>query len=238
LLIHSCSSGLKVTTDIDNPQEAFNIAMKNYKNEDYLQAIQDFSYIKIKFSGSNVVDKSQYYLAMSYFNRKEYILAAYEFENMLKNYPVSDLIVQARYNYAMCYYNLSPKWSLDQIYTKIAINEFLNFISLYPKDKLARDAQAKIAELRNKLAYKLLQNGKLYLDMVNYKSAIIYFDYVLNDYFDTDYAEEALYWKIYSLIKRLKNTEAIHEIERFEKKFPKGKYYKDVQKLKKDVWYQ
>lgn len=232
IVIYSCSSSDKSDIKTDDPDKAMVIAMKNYDKKDYLQAIEDFSLIKIKFSGTKVADKAQYYLAMCYYNRKEYILGASEFENLLKNYSTSPYAIQGRYQLAMCYYGLSPDFSLDQTYTKYAISEFQNFLELFPNDKLAADAEMKIKELKNKLAYKQYKSAELYMVMDDYKAAIYYYESVLTDYFDTDWADDALYGKIQALLKKKKNEDALKEIDRFEKKFPRSDYLARVEKIK------
>lgn len=234
-LIYSCSSPGVSDLKTDDPDKAMEVALKNYKEKDYLQAIDDFSLIKIKFSGTHIADKAQYYLAMCYYQRKEFILAASEFENLIKNYSTSSLAVEGRYKLAMCYYGLSPDFSLDQTYTKYAIIEFQNFLELYPNDKMAPDAEVKIKELKNKLAYKVLKSGELYMTMEDYKSAIYYFENVVQEYFDTDYADDALYNKIQALVYKKKTEDALKEVDRFEKKFPKSEYIGRVEKIKSNL---
>lgn len=236
IYFQSCSSSDKNGLITDDPEEAFRAAKKSYDKKDYLQAIEDFSYIKVKFSGTKIIDQSQYYLAMSYFNRKEYILSAYEFDYLVKNYPTSEFISKARYQLALCYYNLSPNYDLDQTYTYYAISGFLDFLELYPKDQNAPEAEKKIYELRNKLALKDYKSGVLYFRMENYKSAIVYFNNVLEGYFDSEYADDALYMKIQALIKRSKYDEAIKEIDRFEKKFATSEYLKQVIEIKNSLY--
>lgn len=226
------SSGISEINNIDDPQKAFNLALKAYENKDYLDAIEAFSMMKVKFSGTSVADKVQYYLGMSYLKQEEYILAAYEFEYLLKNYTTSSLAIDGRYNLALCYYGMSPKWPLDQTYTYQAITELKNFLELYPTDKNAPEAEAKIRELRNKLAFKEFKSAELYATMDDYKAATIYFENIVNDYFDTDWADDALYGKIQMLIKRNKPDEAKKEIERFETRFPKSSFLPKVKSLK------
>ena len=128
IVIAGCISANKTNVNTEDPEKAYQTAKKSYDDKDYLQAIEDFSFIKIKFSGSSVSDKSQYYLGMSYYKRGDYILAAYEFENMIRNFTSSEFYPDARFNLAMCYYELSPDYDLDQTYTRYAITEFQNFM--------------------------------------------------------------------------------------------------------------
>ena len=181
LIIQSCSSSGGSDIKTNDPDRAFIIAKRNYDNKDYLDAIDDFSLIKIKFSGTKIIDKAQYYLAMCYYKREEYILAAYEFEYLLKNYPTSKFTVNARYKLAMCYYNMSPDYDLDQTYTDYAILEFQDFLELFPNYKLDPKAESKIVELRNKLAYKEYRSAELYYKLDNYKAALMYYDNILKE---------------------------------------------------------
>ena len=71
--------------------------MNNYNNKDYVDAIEDFSLMKVKFSGTSISDKVQYYLAMSYLKQEEYILAAYE-------------------RYSLCYISGSGKFDNNRIH--------------------------------------------------------------------------------------------------------------------------
>lgn len=233
--LYSCSSSDKSDINTDDPQRAYDIAKRNYDKKDYQQAIQDFSYIKVRFSGSKIVDKAQYYLAMSHYKREEYILAAYEFDYLLKNYPTSEFSEQARFDMAMCYYNLSPTYDLDQTYTRYAITSFQLFLELYPNSSKAPEAEAKIFALRNKLAQKTFMSAEVYKKLDDYKAAIIYYDQVLKEYFETDYADDALYEKIVILADRKKYADAREEIERFEEKFSSSPYRSRVNAIKSRI---
>lgn len=222
VFIYSCSSSEGSDIKTDDPERAFRLAKRKYDNKDYLEAIDDFSLIKIKFPGTSVSDRAQFYLADSYYHREEYILAAYEFEGMLKNYPLSPLLPETRYKLGLCYYNLSPKYSLDQEFTNYAIDELQLYIELYPEDKNVRDAEKKLNELKGKLAYKNYRTGILYMKMDDYKAAALYFKSVYEEYVDSDWADDAMLGEAEALINAQKNDEAKRVLERFHKLFPKS----------------
>lgn len=234
-VLFSCSSADKNNINTDDPEKAYYIAKTNYDKQDYLDAIDDFNLIKLKFSGSSIIDKSVYYLGMSYYKREEYILAIYEFETLVKNYPNSKFAETSRYRMAMCYYQLSPPYNLDQTYTKYAINEFQNFLDLYPASKKAAEADRKIAELKDKLAYKTLKSAELYFNLDNYKAALVYYNDILDEYFDSKYADDALYGKIQVLIIKKKYEEAKKEIQRFQDIFSSSEYAPKVISLKNKI---
>lgn len=234
-IFSSCSSSKKDKELNDDPEKAYEIAYKKYHNGDYYDAIEDFGLIKLKYSGTKVIDKAIYYLGMSYYARKEYVLGAYEFEYLLKNYPGSELSLKARYQLAMCYYGLSPVYNLDQTYTKYAIQEFRNFMDLYPKDPQSLEAEKRIIELKNKLALKEYKAAEQYMVLGNYKSAIIYYDALLDEYFETDLADDALYGKIQALVAKKKYDDVKKEIERFEAKFKGSELLSKVEKIKNQI---
>ncbi len=234
-ILYSCGSSDGSNIKTDDPDKAYFIAKSHYDKADYLDAIDDFNLIKLKFSGTSVIDKAVYYLGMSYYRRQEYILAVYEFESLIKNYPTSSFAEEARYQLAMCYYGLSPQYNLDQSYTKYAITEFQNFLDIYPKSRYAGESDRRINELKNKLALKALKSAELYYNLGNYKSAIVYYDDILDEYFETQYADDALYGKIQALISKKKYEDADNEISRFEEKFSTSEYLPKVLALKKQI---
>jgi outer membrane protein assembly factor BamD len=172
---------------------------------------------------------------MSHYKREEYILAAYEFDYLLKNYPTSEFSEQGRFDMAMCYYNLSPTYDLDQTYTRYAITSFQLFLELYPNSTLAGDAEAKVSALRNKLAQKTFMSAEVYKKMDDYKAAIIYYDQVLADYFESDFADDALYEKIVILSDKKKYVDARTEITRFEEKFSNSPLMGKVRAIKSKI---
>jgi outer membrane protein assembly factor BamD len=222
VFIYGCSSSEGSDIKTDDPEQAFRTAKRKYDDKDYLEAIDDFSLIKVKFPGTSVSDKAQFYLADSYYQREEYILAAYEFEGMLKNYPLSPLLPETRYKLGLCYFNLSPKYSLDQEFTHYAVEELELYIELYPEDKNVRDAEKKLNELKNKLAYKNYRTGILYMKMDDYKAAALYFKSVYEEYVDSEWADDAMLGEAEALINAKKNDEAKRVLERFRRLFPKS----------------
>lgn len=234
-VFYSCGSSNGSDIKTEDPEKAYFIAKSKYDKKDYLDAIDDFNLVKLKFSGSSIIDKAVYYLGMSYYKREEYILAVYEFEYIIKSYPTSSLIEDSRYQLAMCYYRLSPQYNLDQSYTRYAITEFQNFLDLYPKSKFATEADRRIRELKSKLALKAFKSAELYYNLGNYKSSIVYYDNILDEFFDTKYADDALYGKIQALMKKKRYDDAKREIIRFEDKFPTSEYLSKVLSLKSQI---
>lgn len=220
-LVTGCGSS-KTDINTDDPQKAFDIAKRKYDKKDYVDAIEDFSYIKIRFPGTEVSDKVQFYLASSYFGQREFLLSAYEFDSFLKNYPLSPLYPEGKYMLANSYYELSPKYSLDQQFTREALNEFLSYIESFPQDKNVADAERKIKEMRNKLAYKDYWTAELYMKTDNYKAASLYFQAVYDEYIDSEWADDAMVGQAEAYINGKRYEDAKRVLEKFYKLFPKS----------------
>lgn len=232
-MLGACSSSEETFTS--NAEERFKIAMDKFQDEDYLEALEDFKIVTLQFLGSTLADDAQYYMAECRFKREEYVLASYEYELLLKTMPTSEFVSRARFQRALCYYQLSPESYRDQEYTKKAIDEFQSFIEYHPTDSLVSNAEAKIAEMNTKLAQKEYDNGITYMHMEYYKAAVNSFDYVLEKYYDSPYAESAQLKKAEAMYYRKKFPEAKQEIEKFFAKYPNSALQTDAEKLKQDI---
>jgi outer membrane protein assembly factor BamD len=233
LVLSSCSAskGEEVLT----AEAEFAKAMREYDNESYLDAIEAFKTITVQYQGSTVADGAQFYIGESRFQRGEYILAAAEYDMLIRSMPSSKYVARARYKRAMSYYMMSPIPQLDQKYTKLAIDDFQTFLEYAPQDTLAKAAEQKIAQLTDKLAEKLYENGRLYFRREFYKSAIIYFDYVIDQYHDTHFADAAMYWKARAMSERKDYDGALTTIDQLFDKFPATTYRADALVLRADV---
>ncbi len=220
-LFLGCSSN-KINLNI-SPEERFDSAKKLFDKKDFSRAKIQFQILTMNYPGTMIADKSQYYLADSHFGLKEYILAASEYEKMIRNYPSSEFVDDSQFKLGLCFYELSPGYALDQKYTISAINEFQKFLESYPVSDLKPDVEKKLAECRLKLAKKEFKNAELYRKRAFYDSAIIYYDEVINNFYDTVYAEEALYRKGFCLLKTDKFESAQQLFELFMVKYPESR---------------
>jgi outer membrane protein assembly factor BamD len=218
MLVAGCGSS-EQTTNLTVDQR-FARAKALFDKEDYLEAINEFTVITLQFQGSQYASKAQFHLGECRFNRGEYLLAAFEYGLLKRSYPASPLLPDAQYKLAMSYFMMSPRSSLDQQYTKKAIDEFQSFVEYFPSHALAPDADAKIRELNTKLAKKLYDAAKQYLVLERYKAAMQYFDDVIEKYHDTEYAPLSYLDKTETLIDRKKFSNAAFELGRFMSRYP------------------
>jgi len=228
-----CSSS--VDTVNFSAEEKLAYAINLYQEEDYEAAANEFQAIVLQYPGNPVVDDAQYYLGMTRFHREEFILAAYEFSKLVKNMPASEFVQQGQFMLAECYYQLSPHFSLDQKYTRKAIEEFQAFIDFFPSNEKVGEAEKKINLLNEKLAQKAFESARIYEKLDYYTAALNYYDNVLEVYHDTPYAPLAMYNKIKLLVDRDRNKEALSEISKFIQRYPDNTRVLEVKELKSSL---
>ena len=204
------------STKTDSPQTAesvFKEAMEKYKDGSFLDAQNLFNVITLQYPASQYADDAQYYYAECNFAHKEYIMAAYNYNLLRKVYPTSEYSKQALYKVAQCYFELSPTYDRDQEYTNKAIQAYNEYITVFAKDSLAIEGSKRITELRNKLGNREYFTAQLYETLMSYRSALIYYNSIIENYQDTKFYEPAYFNKIKILVLMKKNEDARHSIE-------------------------
>lgn len=201
-------------------EERMEYGMKLFEKGKYFDAKTQFRVITLSHSGNIIAAKAQFYLGECHFNMKEYIIAASEYERLIKVYPGSEWVDDAKYKLGLSYFKLSPKYALDQEYTLKAITQFQEFLEDYPNSPLAEEVEKHLLAARNKLARKVYESAEIYRKMAYYNSANIYYNKVLEEYYDTPYAPQAQYWIGECNRKMKKYVEALEAFDEFMKKYP------------------
>ncbi len=224
----------------DSLQTAYKKAMQLYQSEKYSDAANAFETVIEIGRGTDYGQEAQFYLAESYFNNDRFLLAASEYERYISLYPRSDKRQQAQFQEAYCYYELSPRYKLDQKYTRKAVEKFRIFNSRYPNSEQVDKADKLIVELREKLAKKLYYSADLYMRTDQYEAAVIYYDLTIDNYPETVWAQRSLVDEInaYNTYagrsvqskQQQRYRKAIETYEKFIQLFPEGKYRSQAEK--------
>ena len=233
LVLWGCSSSRDLS-DL-TPEDRLQSAIKLYNDEDYQDAATEFEAIFLQYPGSIYVDDAQYYLGMCKFQREEYILAAFEFSKLIKNMPASEFVADAQFMLAESYYELSPDYTLDQKYSKKAIEEYQAFVDFFPLNERVAEAERKISELNDKLARKEYSIAVIYEKMDYYTASLKYYDAVVEIYHDTQYAPMSMYRKIKLLMDREREDEALKEMTKFVRMYPEDKNFNEIEGLKNSL---
>lgn len=226
-LLISCS-GVKTTGEIQNAESAYTAGVKAFNDEDYFEAQRLFDVIRLQFPTTQYADDAQFYLGEISYAKKEFVMAAFNYGMVRRSYPGSPLNKTALFKTAMCYYELSPPADRDQDYTKKAIASFSEFQAIFPLDSLYEESGKRINELRNRLAERELITAELYRSLYSNRSALIYYDVIIDDYPDTEHYETAFVGKIESLIALRRYDDARSMIDLYKKRFADGKLKSSV----------
>lgn len=235
VIFSACSSTKEIETLPVDVQ--YKKAKALYDDGEYLEAVEALKLIIVQYPGSEYADDAQFFLAECRYHRGEYILAAAEYDNLVRLMPSSPYVSLARYKKALSYYDLSPRAQLDQKYTKLAIDEFQNFLEFFPKDTLSQDAESKIIELSDKIAKKAFESALLYYRLEYYRAAIKYFDDLIEEYHDSQYTDDGYFWKAKCQYERKDYYNALTTLNTVDEKYPQTDLKGKIKDLRKEIEY-
>ena len=135
------------------------------------------------------------------------------------------------------------------------MQQFQDFLELYPQSERKEEAQNALFELQEKLALKELYSARLYYNLgdysiipfpgVNYFSCVITAQNAIRTYPFTKYREEFLYYVFKSKYemavrsveekKELRYRDVVDEFYSYANEFPEGKYLKELRKMYESI---
>ncbi len=240
LVASSCSGYEKLLKSTDYHLK-YKKAFEFYNTKDYVKAGTIFDQIAPIFRGTKSADSVYFFQAMSYYHQGDYILSGHYFKVFAQTYGGSHFAEEADYYVGYCYYLTSPRPSLDQTNTMLAIQAFQLFMIKYPESKKNEDCKKLITEMREKLVEKSFMSSRLYYKLEDYKAAIVSLNNSLSDFPDSKHREDIMYMLVKasyllaskSVQSKLKDRyqSAVDEYYSFIAEFPKSKYKKEVDKI-------
>jgi len=237
IVSYSCSEYQKISKSQDFKFK-YEKALEYYEREDYYRAMNLFDQVTPFYRGTAEAEDIAYKYAYAYYNQKEYIMASFYFDRFAKTYPRSEQAEECMFMGAYCKYQDSPKYKLDQTSTVEAIQEMQLFLNAYPNSNRVEQCNELIDELREKLQKKELEIAKLFLKMDKYEAAVSSFETLLEDYPDTKYREDALFYTIKSYYFYASKSVRSKRVERYQEatdtynlfiaQYPESKFNKEV----------
>jgi outer membrane protein assembly factor BamD len=225
-ILSSCG-GYKVRPDM-TAEDRLALALRMFKNKDYQEGQTQFKILTLNYPGAPFVDQAQFYLGECHYELKEYIIASDEYKRLQRLYPKSVYLDDAQYKIAMSDFKLSPKPPLDQKHTVLALENFQRFVEDFPNSDLVPEAEEKLKTCRIKLAEKDFNAAELYRKLDDSYAALVYYNSVLERYYDTKFAHDALFWKGESLYNLNRKDEALVAFNELLAKYPKSKYREKI----------
>ena len=188
-----------------------------FEDEKYAKSAQQFKIIVERASHTDLGDDALFFLGESYFLDEEYELALIEYEKLVSRMGFSPYIEKTRWRICETLMALSPNYYHDQESSRKAIVEIQQFLDDYPSSDYSVGADGLIKELRLRLAEKNMETGELYFKLKAYDSAILAYEIVIKDYYDTVYYRDANLEVMRCLVLLGNNEEAKEFLEDLEK---------------------
>ncbi|MBS3738692.1 outer membrane protein assembly factor BamD [Mesohalobacter halotolerans] len=251
VLLTSCSEYQKVLKQkdikpkFDLANRFYEEGLKENKNRKLTRAIKLYEQILPTLQGKPQAEIIQFNTANAYYTVGDYLLSGYKFERFTKAYPTSQKAEEAVFKSAESYYHESPRYSLDQIDTKKAINKLQLYINEYPDGQYFDEANEKLQELRFKLEKKYYEIAKQYHHTYRYKAAISDFNNYLVKYPGSAFKEQTYFYRfesayllaINSFINLMKDRleTALSYFEDYKERYPEGEFLDQAQDYANDI---
>lgn len=216
LLFASCSEYQKILKS-DDAELKFEKAIEYYEDGDYFRAKTLLADLRSYYRGTAKAEKINFYNAYAHYGSGELRLAAYYFKEFANSFPTSEYREEAEYMAALCYYHLSPQVSLEQVFTKRAIDELQLFLDRFPESERRDTVNVFMDELQQKLELKAFNNAHLYYKIGSYRAAVTALNNVLVDFPDTKFREDIMFYIVKAKYEYADNSVRDMQAERYRK---------------------
>ena len=238
----SCSKFSKIQKSNDTTYK-LQKADEFYSNKKYRNAQVLYEELFPSVKGTDKFEDLYYKWAYCFYYEKQYKDAENLFKGFLEVFPNSPRAEEVDYIRAYCYFKQSPKIELEQVNTLKSMNMMQTFINTHPGSSRIKDATAIIDEGRAKLELKEARAAHLYYDLSQYRSSGLAYNSLLNNYPESQKAEDYKLMVVKSFYKFAKLSVPEKQIERFEKvtseyldfadRFPESKLLKEAEDYSK-----
>ncbi|MDX1950026.1 MAG: outer membrane protein assembly factor BamD [Rickettsiales bacterium] len=212
-------------------EDIFAEARKEMQAANYARAIELFGEVERLYPFSELAPKSRVMIAYSHFKDEEYDKAIDTINSFIDLNPGSKEIQFMYYLKAISYYDRIKDVRRDQDVTEKAKTSFEEILRRFPDSQYAKEAKYKLTLIRSHLAGKEMEVGRFYAKRKNYIAALNRYKEVLNQYDDTEQAEEALYRLVETNLILGIDSEAIKYAGILGYNYPSSKWYKRSYRL-------
>lgn len=140
-------------------------------DDDYIDAIKHFTFVKNKFAYSKFAALSELGIANTYYAESKYLQAVDAYRTFIQGRPNHRSVPFAMWRIGEAYYAqrpsgfflFPPPHEKDLAATKDALRALQTYVKRFPKDEHIKDAQLRIAACRRELASHEMYVAKFYL---------------------------------------------------------------------------
>ena len=187
----ACGGGANVYQGMD-PLSIYQIASEEYEAREYDNAIQALDRILLAYSDWEGALGARLLLGHAYYEKGDYLSAQSEYNRFLDRHASHEDAPIAALGVCRSLSALSPDLQRDQTYTNEAITICRNAVIDYAGTTQSVEAAGIANQMRMKLAEKEMRTGDFYFGRKLYDSAVLYYEFVISFYSDTEFAPWAL----------------------------------------------
>lgn len=168
------------------------LAKQKYELRKWDDAIRAADRLVTSFGDAAEVAEARLLMARAYSGKGDHLTARSEFQRFLDRFPGRSEAPDAALGICFSLVALSPTPQRDQVYTNEALQLCRNVVVDHAGTPQAEEAGRLAAQMRLKLAEKEFLNADFYFRRKLFDSAIIYYEFVVSLYGDTEWAPQAL----------------------------------------------
>ena len=222
LFLPSCAK--KAVKPVGNPGDLYVEGVEQMKKKKWDAAIADFAKVRESFPFDPIAVVAQVKQGDAYFEKKDYQLASGVYEDFVNSYPDDENAAYAMRRLGECYEKQALTVDRDQAITLKAIERFTFLKNRYPASPYAKDADAHLTALTQKLAAREFYVGEFYYKTGSYNASILRLDYFLNTYPGAKDRDKALYYLVLDYRELHNPGKAQHYMDMLGQEYPKSNY--------------
>jgi len=210
------------------PADVLTAAQAKLDGEDWYDAAEILDFFLRSHPGSALTPLAKLRLGDARYGLDEFVVARGHYEDVVDDFPASAWVEEARWGIARCSYALIQPYDRDPTETERALRALEDFQTDYPASRFRTEAEAAVADCRDRLARRDFEAGRFYARQRRPRSAKIQFQYVLDQFPETAWARKACYQigELYRL--RGKSEEAERYFRRVMSEWPDSEESRDA----------
>jgi len=238
LFLNNCSKTEKIEiVEIEEDQiegqmlKAYQEGMDAFEDRFYIEAAKKFNEAEILFPQSEWASRSALMAAYAYYYDDYNDRAISELLSFFKKYPNDKNISYAHYLLAMSYYNkiIDEKKDLEPL--KNSKKQFEYVIKNYPNTEFSLDSKFKLDLINEMIASKEMYIARHYIQKKKWIPAINRLKFIVKEYDDTIFVEEALHRLVEIYYKIGLEEESRKYAVLLGYNYPESEWYKNTYKV-------
>ena len=217
----------------DQMIKAYQEGIIAFENQLYLDAAKKFNEAEILFPQSEWAPRSALMAAYAYYYDDYNNRAISELINFFKKYPDHPNTPYANYLLAMSYYNKIVDEKKDLEPLKNSKKQFEYIVENYPNTEFSLDSKFKLDLINEMIASKEMYIARHYMQKEKWIPAINRLKFIVTEYDNTVFIEEALHRLVEIYYKIGLEDESRKYAVLLGYNYPEGEWYKNTYKVHK-----